>query len=271
MKAGIVARHQLGEGGARALAAFVKAPASCCAQIGAMFILRKGWEERQRENICRILASKEELLPFRPRDRRTFPRPRRAPAIPHPVTHRLCSAISMVAMLTPSDHVPARNRSLRRERRRGRARAPGQGPRRQRARTAIGGRPPPQGRAGAGTRRGRAPADQGPARPALRRAACASCRTRSSACCTSSRPSTSIPRRIRRRPSTWRSSPPAAMAAACWRRAPTSICCSCCPTSRPPGANPSPRRSSIACGTWGSRSATPRARSTSASARPRPT
>ena len=33
----------------------------------------------------------------------------------------------------------------------------------------------------------------------------------------------------------------------------------------------SPRPSSIACGTSGSRSATPRARSTSASARPRPT
>ena len=54
------------------------------------------------------------------------------------------------------------------------------------ARTAIGGRPPHQGRPGAGTRRGRGPADQGPARPALRRAACASCRMRSSACCTSS-------------------------------------------------------------------------------------
>ena len=36
-----------------------------------------------------------------------------------------------------------------------------------------------------------------------------------------------------------------------WRPAPTSICCSCCPTNRPPGASRSPRRSSIACGTPG--------------------
>jgi hypothetical protein len=35
---------------------------------------------------------------------------------------------------------------------------------------------------------------------------------------------------------------------------------SCCPTSRPPGANPSRKRSSIACGTWVSRSGTPPAR-----------
>jgi hypothetical protein len=41
------------------------------------------------------------------------------------------------------------------------------------------------------------------------------------------------------RPSAWRSSRPAATAAARWRRAPTSICCSCCPTSRPPGARAS--------------------------------
>ena len=44
-------------------------------------------------------------------------------------------------------------------------------------------------------------------------------------------------RRTRPRPSTWRWSPPAATAAACRRPAPTSICCSCCPTSRPPGAS----------------------------------
>ena len=52
-----------------------------------------------------------------------------------------------------------------------------------------------------------------------------------------SRAGTSIPRRIPRKPSAWRSSRPAAMAAACWRRAPTSICCSCSRTSRPPGAS----------------------------------
>ena len=40
------------------------------------------------------------------------------------------------------------------------------------------------------------------------------------------------PARTRRRPSAWRSSPSAAMAAARWRPAPTSTCCSCCPTSR---------------------------------------
>ena len=42
--------------------------------------------------------------------------------------------------------------------------------------------------------------------------------------------------------SAWRWSRPAATAAACWRPAPTSISCSCFPTSRPPGVSPSPRR-----------------------------
>ena len=53
----------------------------------------------------------------------------------------------------------------------------------------------------------------------------------------------------------------AAMAAARWRRAPTSTCCSCCPTSRPPGARASPNTCSICCGISASRSATPRATS----------
>ena len=45
----------------------------------------------------------------------------------------------------------------------------------------------------------------------------------------------------RRKPSAWRWSRPAATAAGCWRRAPTSISCSCFPTSRPPGASRSPK------------------------------
>src|ERR1700691_3117357 len=56
-----------------------------------------------------------------------------------------------------------------------------------------------------------------------------------------------IRRACRRRRSTWRSSAPAATAAACWHPAPTSICCFCCPTSKPRGASRSPRRCSIAC------------------------
>jgi FSR family fosmidomycin resistance protein-like MFS transporter len=51
-------------------------------------------------------------------------------------------------------------------------------------------------------------------------------------------------------------SPSAATAAARWRRAPTSICCSSCPTSRRPGASRSPNTSSTCCGTWARRSAT---------------
>ena len=52
-------------------------------------------------------------------------------------------------------------------------------------------------------------------------------------------------------PSTWPSSRPAATAAACWRPSPTSICCSCCPTSRRPGARASSSTCSICCGTSG--------------------
>ena len=78
-------------------------------------------------------------------------------------------------------------------------------------------------------------------------------------------------RRTRPKPSAWRWSRPAATAADCRRPAPTSICCSCCPTSKPPGASRSRKQSSIACGTPGSKSATPRDRSMNASARPRRT
>ena len=77
-------------------------------------------------------------------------------------------------------------------------------------------------------RQGRAAAAQGPARPALRRAALPDGR-RDHPPAVRLRAQASIRRRIRPRPSTWRSSPPAAMAAACRRPAPTSICCSCLP------------------------------------------
>ena len=78
-------------------------------------------------------------------------------------------------------------------------------------------------------------------------------------------------RRTLRPPSAWRSSRSAAMAAARWRPAPTSISCSCCPTSRRPGASRSSSTCSTCCGTWASRSATPPATSTSASACRAPT
>ncbi len=140
-----------------------------------------------------------------------------------------------------------------------------------RARVADRGRAASQGRAGGGARAGRAPAARRPPRAAVRRAAVPAAgrdhrrAVRVRAACIS------IRRTIRRKPSAWRWSRPAATAAACWRPVPTSTCCSCCPTSRPRGANRSPRPSSTACGTWGSRSATPRARSTNACGRPRPT
>ena len=49
-------------------------------------------------------------------------------------------------------------------------------------------------------------------------------------------------------------------------RSPTSICCSCCPTSRRRGASRWSSSCSTCCGTWASRSARPRAPSTSACA-----
>ena len=76
----------------------------------------------------------------------------------------------------------------------------------------------------------------------------------------------SIRSTIPRAPRRSRSRPSAAMAAARWRRAPTSICSSSCPTSRRPGASRSPNTSSICSGTSARRSATPCARSTSACA-----
>ena len=60
-------------------------------------------------------------------------------------------------------------------------------------------------------------------------------------------------------PSAWRWSRQAAMAAACWRPSPTSICCSCCPTSRRPGARAWSSTCSTCSGTSASRSAMPRA------------
>ena len=79
------------------------------------------------------------------------------------------------------------------------------------------------------------------------------------------------PPRIPRRRNAWRSWRKAATAAACSPPAPISISCSCSPTSRPPGARASPNTCSICCGTWASRSATPRAISTNASAAAAPT
>ena len=104
----------------------------------------------------------------------------------------------------------------------------------------------------AGPRRGRGSCCSRTATAGAAPSGCASCRTRSSACCTSSptqhlyplaEPVRSRAHGGRRHRRLW--------PRRCWRRAPTSICCSCCPTSRPPGASRSPRRSSIACGTWG--------------------
>ena len=82
---------------------------------------------------------------------------------------------------------------------------------------------------------------------------------------TTTRWRTSTARPIPRTPSAWRSSPPAATAAGCWRPAPTSICCSCFPTSRRRGARASPSTCSTYCGISASRSGTRRAPSTSAS------
>ena len=98
------------------------------------------------------------------------------------------------------------------------------------------GRHAAQARAGGGAQgRGSEPARRTGTACAARRG-CASCRTRSSARSTIS-PSAPLPGRqpVRRR-SAWPSWRPAATGAARWRPAPTSICCSCCPTSRPRGA-----------------------------------
>ena len=65
-------------------------------------------------------------------------------------------------------------------------------------------------------------------------------------------------------PSAWPWSRKAAMGAGCSRPAPTSTCCSCFPTSRPPGARASPSTCSICCGISASRSATPPALSINA-------
>ena len=73
------------------------------------------------------------------------------------------------------------------------------------------------------------------------------------------------------RPNASPSSRSAAMAAARWRPAPTSISCSSCPTSRPAGARASSNSCSMRCGIRASRSATPRAASMSASGLRNPT
>ena len=75
-----------------------------------------------------------------------------------------------------------------------------------------------------GPRAGRAVAAEGPPRAGAAPSGCASCRMRSSACCSTSSPRISIAPQSRRTPSAWRSSRPAATAAACSRPAPTSIC-----------------------------------------------